>query len=609
MFDLYSFAPGTLLQKRYQIEEEIGRGGFSVVYKALDLKNQNPVAIKLLVPPPSVAHIAKERMKREVVAVKSLKHPAVVQIKELVEEGPLTFIVMEQVSGVDLQKKIDLSGPLHWESVLKIGKEISEALDEAHRSGILHRDLKPQNILIDDNGNARLTDFGSARIQGESTVTYSGAFVGTLDYIAPEVLSGSRNDPRSDIYSLGLTLYVALTGSLPSRPSRHSPLPSTIGGYRPNNPVNTIPEWISSLVARSTSSDPSARFPTALNFRQTLESEPKAEFKPLEVSQNRTHFCILCNEYSILTEGICIKCKSKNSKEPQVFIFVRSEKRLNSLGQVLAQLSDVPLDSSHINDCLKGVRPILKIPESEAKTIINRLNDKDVPTEISRSLNTAQRIPKTFYALILMVIAAGIAAGLYSSPFFFFTTALVAVLLVLASFRLSNRPLISEKSQSRWPETIHFKIVNLWRSLSTLTSKNLLGDLVILCGHLIVTPKSSEEILKYLSELLESSGNAALELDRIEQMLQRLENQKAAISQAPKEWVESFSAGEQARDILVQRLLEAIAAVGHFQIDIALSTAGFAQQLKDCTQQLQNEIEIQAIVAKELISLRDKEFL
>src|SRR5262245_6013674 len=228
MFDLYSFARGTLLQKRYQIEEEIGRGGFSVVYKAVDLENQNPVAIKLLVPPPSVAHIAKERMKREVIAVQSLKHPAVVQINALVEEGPWTFLIMEQVDGMDLQKKIDLNGAIHWEAVASIGKEISEALHEAHRSGILHRDLKPQNILIDQNGNARLTDFGSARIQGESTVTYSGAFVGTLDYIAPEVVAGSRNDPRSDIYSLGLTLYVALTGSLPSRSSRHSPLPSSV---------------------------------------------------------------------------------------------------------------------------------------------------------------------------------------------------------------------------------------------------------------------------------------------------------------------------------------------------------------------------------------------
>ncbi|HEY7159794.1 MAG TPA: protein kinase, partial [Acidobacteriota bacterium] len=506
MFDLYSFAPGTVLQKKYQIEEEIGRGGFSVVYKALDLRNQNAVAIKLLVPPPSVAHIAKERMKREVIAVKSLKHPAVVQIKELVEEGPLTFIVMEQILGADLQKKIDVGGPLPWEAVLEIGKEISEALNEAHRSGILHRDLKPQNILIDQNGNARLTDFGSARIQGESTVTYSGAFVGTLDYIAPEVLSGSRNDPRSDIYSLGLTLYVALTGSLPSRTSRHSPLPPAIGGYRPSNPAITIPEWICSIVARTTSADPSARFPTALNFRQALESEPKAESNFTEPTQNRTHFCILCNEFSLLTEGVCVKCKSKNSKEPQVFIFVRHEKTLNSSSQVLRQLSDSPLDSSQINDCLKGVRPIIKIPASEANAIINRLNDKNVTTEISYRLNTAQRIPKTFYALILMVVAAGIAAGLYASPIFFLTTALVAILLALGGYRLSNRPLISEKSLSQWPETTHSKIVSLWRSLSTVTAKNLAGDLIVLCRHLIVNPKSSEEILKYLSELLETSA-------------------------------------------------------------------------------------------------------
>lgn len=604
MSDLYSFTPGTLLQKRYHIEQEIGRGGFSVVYKAIDTKNQNPVAIKLLVPPPSVAHIAKERMKREVIAVKSLKHPAVVQINDLVEEGPWTFLIMEQVSGVDLQKKIDLNGPLHWESVVTIGKEISEALHEAHRCGILHRDLKPQNILIDHNGKPRLTDFGSARIQGESTVTYSGAFVGTLDYIAPEVVSGSRNDPRSDIYSLGLTLYVALTGTLPSRPSRHSPLPASPEGYRPSN-SHDIPDWICSLIARSTTAEPNRRFPTALNFRQALEEPPKAEWNAIDINQNRTHVCILCNEYSLLTDGLCFKCRSRSSNDAPISIFINPEtKKSSSVAHSLTLISDLPLDSAEIKDCLNGMKPILKIPESEAMATIKLLKDNNIDTEISRSKNTAQRIPKKLYGLILMVIAAGIAAGLYVHPFFFGTTLLIALLLFSAANRIINRPLFPLKSQSQWPEEDHQKIVNEWRSLMPGSARNLFADLVVMSRHLIVNSRASEEISKYLLDLLESSGHAAVDLDRIDQTLQCLENQKSSISGKSEALIESLSAGEQARDILVQRLLEAIAAVGRFQSDIALSSSGFAQQLKDCTQQLQSEIEIQATVANELDSFR-----
>jgi serine/threonine protein kinase len=604
MFDLYSFAPGTLLQNRYKIEEEIGRGGFSVVYQAIDTKDQNPVAIKLLVPPPSVAHIAKERMKREVIAVQSLKHPAVVQIRDLLEEGPWTFLIMEQISGVDLQKKLDLSGPLQWESVVAIGKDMSEALHEAHRCGILHRDLKPQNILIDQNGKARLTDFGSARIQGESTVTYSGAFVGTLDYIAPEVVSGSRNDPRSDIYSLGLTLYVALTGSLPSRPSRHSPLPASVEGYRPSNSGN-IPDWICSLIARATTADPSGRFPTALSFRQALEIQAKAESQTIAINQNRSHVCILCNEYSFLTNGLCLNCKSRNSKDSPISIFVSSEtKPSSSLAQSLSVISDLPLDSSEVKDCSNGMKPILQVPESQATETIKLLNDNNIQTEISRSKNTAHRIPKKFYALILIVLAAGIVAGLYAHPIFFGTTLLLALFLFATASRLISRPLFSLKSQSLWPEEIHQKIVNVWRALTPGSARNLFADLVVMSRHLIVNSKASDEIAKYLLDLLESSGKAAVDLDRMDQTLQRLESQKTSMPRNSEALIESLSAGEQARDILVQRLLEAIAAVGHFQSDVALSTTGFAQQLKDCTQQLQSEIEIQAAVANELHSIR-----
>src|SRR5213079_1864518 len=139
----------------------------------------------------------------------------------------------EYVRGPDLAVRVRQRGPLDPDAAARLGREVSEALAAAHRRGILHRDVKPQNVLLDPDGRARLTDFGSAKLETLSTLTQTGGLVGTLDYAAPEVVAGRRGDARSDIYGLGVTLHFALTGRLPERPSPHLPPPAAPQGYRP----------------------------------------------------------------------------------------------------------------------------------------------------------------------------------------------------------------------------------------------------------------------------------------------------------------------------------------------------------------------------------------
>jgi len=242
-------ASDTVLRERYEILREIGRGGYSVVYLARDRQIDGQVAVKLLVPPPAGAQVARERMRREVQAVRGLSHANIVAVFDFLEEGPWSFIVMEYVAGPDLQVRVRERGPLDGDEAVQLGRGIAAALAAAHRRGILHRDVKPQNILLDPDGRARLTDFGSAKLDGQVGVTATGALAGTLIYSAPEVLAGRRGDARADIYALGLTLYYALTGELPERPSSQVPPVPLPGGFHPRSIVGTIPEWLDQIMA------------------------------------------------------------------------------------------------------------------------------------------------------------------------------------------------------------------------------------------------------------------------------------------------------------------------------------------------------------------------
>ena len=153
---------GAVLLDRFELVEELGRGGYSVVYAARDSKLDQEVAIKLLVPPPATAQTARERMRREAQAVRALSHPNIVRLYDYLEDGPWSFLVMERIDGDDLAERLKRDGPLPVDEVVKIGRGLASALAAAHDKGILHRDVKPQNVLLDSSG-PRLVDFGSAK--------------------------------------------------------------------------------------------------------------------------------------------------------------------------------------------------------------------------------------------------------------------------------------------------------------------------------------------------------------------------------------------------------------------------------------------------------------
>lgn len=263
-------AAGHRLLDRFEIQHELGRGGHSVVYAARDHQVGADVAIKVLAPPPNAAIEATERLRREVRAVRTLRHPNIVGIHDFLVDGATTFVVMDRIDGPDLAAFLRTNGPLSVEQAFRLGQEIGAALVTAHQSGILHRDVKPANILIDRTGKAWLADFGSARLTTQATMTRTGGLVGTVAYLPPEVWLGHRPDVRADIYALGVTLFESLTGRLPTHASPHLPPTPTEDGFHPTGFRPGLPPWMDAIVAMATRAEPRFRFAAAAQFVEAL---------------------------------------------------------------------------------------------------------------------------------------------------------------------------------------------------------------------------------------------------------------------------------------------------------------------------------------------------
>src|ERR1700754_95412 len=206
---------GMQLSGRYRLDAQIGAGGMSTVYRAFDVNLERQVAIKLLHREMSADSDQLERFRREARAVAQLSHPHIVGVIDAGEDEGRPYIVFEYVEGETLKQRINELGRLPVDESVAYAIEIARALGCAHSHGIVHRDVKPQNVLIDEEGSAKVTDFGIARSLRDDGLTADGRVLGTTDYVPPEQALGHDVDGQSDIYSLGVVLYEMLTGDVP----------------------------------------------------------------------------------------------------------------------------------------------------------------------------------------------------------------------------------------------------------------------------------------------------------------------------------------------------------------------------------------------------------
>lgn len=259
---------------RYEIERMIGSGGMGVVFKGVDTELNRPVAIKVLAPHLARSGAAKQRFGRESRAAAAVVHEHVVAIHNVESDGATPFIVMQYVSGESLQARVERLGPLSAQQILRIGIQAASGLAAAHEQGIVHRDVKPANILLEDGvERVLLTDFGLARTVDDASLTHTGLIAGTPNYMSPEQANGNPVDYRSDLFSLGSVLYFVATGHPPFRAERAMGVLNRIC-HEPHRAVwrvnADIPNELSIAIDRLLEKRPSKRFPSALAVRDTL---------------------------------------------------------------------------------------------------------------------------------------------------------------------------------------------------------------------------------------------------------------------------------------------------------------------------------------------------
>jgi tetratricopeptide (TPR) repeat protein/tRNA A-37 threonylcarbamoyl transferase component Bud32 len=265
---------GSIFAGRYQIIEELGKGGMGRVYKVLDKETNERIALKLIKPEIASDKKTIERFRNELTTARKVVQKNVCRMYDLNKEQNSYYITMEYVSGGDLKRFIRRAKRLDIGTAVSIAKQICDGLDEAHSLGIIHRDLKPNNIMIDDNGNARIMDFGIARTIKEKGITGSGVMIGTPEYMSPEQVEAKHIDQRSDIYSLGIIIFEMLTGRLPFEADtpfavgvKHkSEIPKSPKGYN-----SQISDDLNRVILKCLEKDKGNRYQSANELRSELE--------------------------------------------------------------------------------------------------------------------------------------------------------------------------------------------------------------------------------------------------------------------------------------------------------------------------------------------------
>ncbi len=281
---------GQIINKRYKIISLIAEGGMAHVYKALDIEKDHIVALKILKTQFSGDKDFVDRFMQEAIAFAKLNHENIVKLYDYGSVDGLHYLSLEFVEGNSLDQLIKNNGKMPLHEVLDISIQVCNALEHAHQKKIIHRDIKPHNILVDTKGKVKVTDFGIAKAISSATITHAGGMLGSVQYFSPEQAKGERATERSDIYSLAIVLYEMLTGRLPFSGESHFSIALKHVQERPINPSvynPDIPYNIEMIILKGLGKNPEYRFASAKEFKEALLNYRKASgFNKIEIDKN-----------------------------------------------------------------------------------------------------------------------------------------------------------------------------------------------------------------------------------------------------------------------------------------------------------------------------------
>lgn len=268
----------------YKIIEKIGEGGMGAVYRAVDVMLEREAAIKAIRPDLAREPQIAERFHAEARTLARLHHPAIAMIYSFFHDGDDLYLAMEYVRGTSLSKVLRDGGRLPWETAVPLLASAFDGIEQAHRTGVVHRDLKPDNLMLTEAGTLKVMDFGIARVVGSSHLTRTGLLVGTLRYMAPEQIRGEEVDRRTDIYSLGTVLYEMVTGHTPFQGgSDYAILRAQIEDVPapPSETVLGLPEWLDQAILKTLAKDPRERFQSVAELHTFLAQHAALSTAPL----------------------------------------------------------------------------------------------------------------------------------------------------------------------------------------------------------------------------------------------------------------------------------------------------------------------------------------
>ncbi|HTO52930.1 MAG TPA: serine/threonine-protein kinase [Myxococcota bacterium] len=589
---------GSIVADRYELTAELGRGESSIVYTAHDRRTGSDVALKLIALAPETAHFARQRLRRESEIVRALAHPGIIRPIELVDHGSWSLLAMELVAGRSLAAAVAADGPMHPDAVARLGIEVSEALSAAHRCGVVHHDVKPENVLLDAGGRARLTDFGCARLEGQALLTLPEDPVAFAAFLPPEVIEGQIADPRSDVYSLGLTLYFALVGSVPKGQRPNLPPAPLAGGYHPREKRDDVPEWLDEIVARATRAEPSHRLETAERLGRAL-SQRSLESRGDDAGEGRSlRACVLCRRPGTLGRSVCPHCEDVEGGAADTLVLVvpaaEREARDNQL-RLLSELTSIPATQAALRSAVNAQRALVRVSAAHADVLAKRLRGRGIESRALAVDDAWRALPHWSLGLAGATVVAGALAAYLGFPLLLAASVVPASAALVAGYTWMQREtLLGDKSDAPPPAGLVRAVSDAMPRLQVGQGRKLLIELLRIGRDLwlrLCAGEASDGARSELTAVLLCGCDAASELARQDSILDALQLHGEQRYQPPPGLMESRALYHSARSRLVQAMLESAASLSRLRAQDMLEPEDERRALHGICFELREELE------------------